>query len=38
MQSWEDNFKMDLQELRLGGGGAWNGLIWFRICTGVGLL
>jgi len=29
--SWEDNIKMDLQEV---GWGAWNGLIWVRIRTG----
>jgi hypothetical protein len=28
---WEDNIKIDLQEL---GCGAWTGLIWFRIWTG----
>jgi hypothetical protein len=28
---WEDNIKMDLQELGLG---AWTGLIWLRIGTG----
>jgi hypothetical protein len=32
---WEDNIKMDLQEVRWG---AWTGLIWFRIGTGGGLL
>jgi hypothetical protein len=32
---WEDNIKMDLQEV---GWGAWTGLIWFRIGTGGGLL
>jgi hypothetical protein len=33
---WEDNIKMDLQE---GGcGGAWTGLIGFRIGTGGGHL
>jgi hypothetical protein len=32
---WEDNVKMDLQEV---GWGAWSGLIWFRIGTGGGLL
>jgi hypothetical protein len=32
---WEDNIKMDLQEV---GWGAWTGLIWLRIGTGVGLL
>jgi len=31
MRSWEDNIKMDLQEV---GWGAWNRLIWFRIGTG----
>ena len=31
----EDNIKMDLQEV--GCGGAWTGLIWLRIGTGVGL-
>jgi len=34
---WEDNIKMDLQEVELGGG-AWTGLIWLRIGTGGGLL
>ena len=28
---WEDNIKMDLQEVRWG---AWTGLIWLR--TGIG--
>ena len=28
---WEDNIKMDLQEV---GCGAWTGLIWLRIGTG----
>jgi hypothetical protein len=32
---WEDNNKMDLQEV---GWGAWTGLIWLRIGTGGGLL
>jgi hypothetical protein len=32
---WEDNIKIDLQEV---GWGAWTGLIWFRIGTGGGLL
>jgi hypothetical protein len=32
---WEDNIKMDLQEV---GWGAWSGLIWRRIGTGGGLL
>jgi hypothetical protein len=32
---WEDNIKMDLQEV---GWGAWTGLIWLRIGTGGGLL
>jgi hypothetical protein len=27
---WEDNIKMDLQEV---GWGAWTGLIWLRIWT-----
>jgi hypothetical protein len=30
---WEDNIKMDLQEVGWGVG-AWTGLIWFRIGTG----
>jgi len=30
-----DNIKMDLQEVGLG---AWNGLVWFMIRTGGGLL
>jgi hypothetical protein len=32
---WEDNIKMDLQEV---GWGAWTGLTWLRIGTGGGLL
>jgi hypothetical protein len=32
---WEDNVKMDLQDV---GWGAWTGLIWLRIGTGGGLL
>jgi hypothetical protein len=32
---WEDNIKMDLQEVEWG---AWTGLIWIRIGTGGGLL
>jgi hypothetical protein len=32
---WEDNIKMDLQEV---GWGAWTGLIWLRIGTGGGPL
>jgi hypothetical protein len=32
---WEDNIKMDLQEV---GWGAWTGLIWLRIGTVAGLL
>jgi hypothetical protein len=32
---WEDNIKMDVQEV---GCGAWTGLIWLRIGTGGGLL
>jgi hypothetical protein len=32
---WENNIKMDLQEV---GWGAWTGLIWLRIETGGGLL
>jgi hypothetical protein len=32
---WEDNIKMDLQEV---GWGAWTGLIWLRIGTGGKLL
>jgi hypothetical protein len=32
---WEDNIKMDLQEVRWG---AWTGSIWLRIGTGGGLL
>jgi hypothetical protein len=32
---WEHNIKMDVQEV---GWGAWTGLIWLRIGTGVGLL
>ena len=32
---WEDNIKMDLQEV---GWGAWTGLIWHRMVTVNGLL
>jgi hypothetical protein len=32
---WEDNMKMDLQEVELG---AWNGSSWLRIGTDGGLL
>jgi hypothetical protein len=32
---WDDNIKMDLEEV---GWGAWTGLIWLRIGTGGGLL
>jgi len=32
---WENNIKMDLQEV---GRGAWTGLIWLRIGTGGGHL
>jgi hypothetical protein len=32
---WEDNIKIDLQEV---GWGAWTGLGWLRIGTGSGLL
>jgi hypothetical protein len=32
---WEDNIKMDLQEV---GRGTWIGLSWLRIVTGGGLL
>jgi hypothetical protein len=32
---WEDNIKMDLQDV---GWGAWTGLSWLRIGTGGGLL
>jgi hypothetical protein len=32
---WEDNIKIDLQEV---GWGAWTGLSWLRIGTGGGLL
>jgi hypothetical protein len=31
---WEDTVKIDLQEV---GTGAWTGLIWVRLVTGVGL-
>ena len=30
-RGWENNIKMDLQEI---GWGAWTGLIWLRIETG----
>jgi len=32
---WEDDIKMDLQEVCCG---AWTGLMWLRIGTGGGLL
>ena len=32
---WEENIKMDLQEV---GYGAWTGLIWLRTGTGDGCL
>ena len=32
---WEDNIKMDLQEVKCG---VWDGLSWFRIGTGGGHL
>jgi hypothetical protein len=32
---WEDNFKMDIQEV---GWGTWTGLSWLKIGTGGGLL
>jgi hypothetical protein len=32
---WEDNIKMDLQQVN---GGAWTGFIWLRMGTGGGLL
>ena len=31
-RKWDDNIKMDLQEVGCGG---WIGLIWLRIGTGV---
>jgi hypothetical protein len=34
---WEDNIRMDLREVGLGGG-AWTGSIWLRIGTDGGLL
>jgi len=34
-RSWEDNIKMDLQEV---GCEAWTGLIWLRMGTGGGFL
>jgi hypothetical protein len=35
---WENNIKMDLQEVGWGGGGAWTGTMWLRIGTSGGLL
>ena len=32
---WEDNIKMDLQEV---GWGAWTGMIWLMIGAGRGLM
>jgi hypothetical protein len=34
-RGWEDNIKMDLQEMRCG---VWTGLSWLRIGTGGGHL
>lgn len=34
---WENNIKMDNQEVSLGGG-AWTQLIWLRIAKGGGYL
>jgi hypothetical protein len=34
---WEDNIKMDLQEVECGEG-VWTGLIWLRAGTGGGHL
>jgi hypothetical protein len=34
-RSWEDNIKIDLQEVGCGG---WTGLSWLRIGTGIGHL
>jgi hypothetical protein len=34
-RKWEDNIKMDLQEVQWG---TWTGLIWLRIGTGGGLV
>ena len=34
-RKWEDNIKMDLQEV--GWEGTWTGLIWLMIGTGCGL-
>jgi len=31
---WEDNFEIDLKEIRWG---PWTGLIWFRIGPSIGL-
>ena len=35
MRRWEDNIKMDLEEVRWG---AWTGLIWLTIDAGCGHL
>jgi len=35
---WENNIRMDLREVGLGGGGVWIELIWLRIGTGGELL
>jgi hypothetical protein len=34
---WEDNNKMDPQDVELRGGGTWTGLIWLTIRTNGGL-
>jgi hypothetical protein len=35
MRKWDDNIKMNLEEIRWG---AWTGLIWLRIGAGGGHL
>ena len=36
-RGWEDNIKIDLQEVGCGGG-AWTGFMWLKIGTGGGRL
>jgi hypothetical protein len=37
-RKWEDNIKIYIHEVRWGGGGAWNGLIWLGVGAGGGHL
>ena len=37
-RGWEDNIKMDVQDVGCVGGGVWSGSSWLRIGTGGGHL